>query len=177
MCPKSDVGEPGAPLGPQGPPWTQNGSQRHQITSKSHHNFPQITKILPKVGRNFGRVQILALTPKTTKEKMVGVPPCISYFFVARFLGRVRPEEKNTSTSHSSHQTLEIRIGGTGRKAFTILFFELIGKTYSISSSLVSTAPSSSPFPPSDMVIFTLSIWTFGERRLEQPKNNKRIHF
>ena len=42
---------------------------------------------------------------------MAGVPPCISCFFVARFLGRVRPEEKNyTELEQRLYTELEQRL-------------------------------------------------------------------
>ncbi len=42
---------------------------------------------------------------------MAGVPPCISCFFVARFLGRVWPEEKNyTELEQRLYTELEQRL-------------------------------------------------------------------
>jgi len=42
---------------------------------------------------------------------MAGVPPCISYFFVARYLGRVPPEEKNyTELEQRLYTELEQRL-------------------------------------------------------------------
>ena len=69
--------------------------------------------MLPTFGRNFGRVQILALTQNLlkSKKKNAGVPPCISCFFVARFLDRVRPEEKNyTELEQRLYTELEQRL-------------------------------------------------------------------
>ncbi len=58
------------------------------MTSKSHQNDPKITKYPLNVGRNFGRVQILVVTPKL-KQKIARVPPCVSYIFVTQKSGRV----------------------------------------------------------------------------------------
>ena len=50
-------------------------------------NMPKIHRTISEIGRDFGRVWILALTPKL--KKMAGVQPCISCFGGSVSAGRV----------------------------------------------------------------------------------------
>ena len=57
------------PKGHYGPKMTPTGTK---ITLKSRQKAPKMIKIIPKIGRNFGRVQILVLTSNLLKKKKKG---------------------------------------------------------------------------------------------------------
>ncbi len=120
------------------------------ITSKSNQNNNKMTKYPLNVGRNFGRVQILVFTPKLEKhgqgaalcfihfcdseikqstdtsfdskpkQKLPGYRPVFHTFFDSE----IRQSAYNTYIPPPRASTSDFnRIGGTGRKAFTIAIY------------------------------------------------------